>query len=190
MENYNQIFVHEKAIIDDGAIIKSGTVVWAFSHIMKGAIVGHNCKIGENVFIESGVSIGNNVTIKNNVAIYSGVLIEDDVFLGPSCVFTNVINPRSFIDRKKEYKTTIIKLGSSIGANSTLVGGITVNKYAMIGAGSVVTRDVNPNTLVYGNPAKFKSNVCICGVKLNEEIKCNSCKKEYIFQNGFIVLKE
>ena len=140
--------------------------IWQHVVIQPDVIVGDDCKIGANSFIENGVSIGNNVTIKNNVAIYTGVTIEDDVFLGPSCVFTNVINPRSFISRKHELRSTLIKRGATIGANATIICGHVVGRYAMVGAGSVVTKDVPDFALVVGNPARKVGYVCECGCRL------------------------
>ncbi|MCL1938984.1 MAG: N-acetyltransferase [Candidatus Azobacteroides sp.] len=142
------------AIIDEGVVIGEGSRIWHFSHIMSGAVVGKNCNIGQNVVIAPRVVLGNNVKVQNNVSVYTGVVCEDDVFLGPSCVFTNVINPRSFIDRKAEFKPTLVKKGASIGANATILCGITIGEYAMIGAGCVLTKDVPAYALVVGNPGK------------------------------------
>jgi len=153
------MYIHESSYLDNSAEIGRGTKVWHFSHIMSGTKVGKNCVLGQNVFIGEDVIIGNNVKIQNNVSIYKGVVIEDDVFIGPSVVFTNVINPRAFIERKNEYKNTIIKKGASIGANSTIICGIDIGEYSMIGAGSVVTKDVNNFSLVYGVPAVEKGEV-------------------------------
>ena len=172
-------FIHPFAIVDEGANLGCNTKVWAWTHIMNGAIVGDNCNIGEHSFIENGVIIGNNVKIKNNVALYSGLECEDDVFLGPNCVFTNVINPRSFIERKHEFKKTIIKRGASIGANATIICGNTIGEYAFIGAGAVVTKDVNPFTIVIGNPARFYSYVCICGNKIDNDLICKCCGNKF-----------
>ncbi len=157
--NTEEYFVHESSFVDEGARIGAGTKIWHFSHIMSGAQIGENCSIGQNVNIGSHAVIGSRVKIQNNVSVYDDVIIEDDVFCGPSCVFTNVINPRAFIERKHEYKKTIVKKGASIGANATIVCGITIGEYALIGAGSVVTRDVPPYALVYGNPARVKGRV-------------------------------
>ncbi len=159
MSNY---FVHESSYIDDGAEIGDGTKIWHFSHIMADSKIGKDCNIGQNVVVLSGVNIGNKVKIQNNVSVYTGVTCEDGVFLGPSCVFTNVINPRSFISRKDEYKQTLIKEGASIGANSTIVCGNTIGKYALVGAGSVVTHDIPDYALVVGNPARKIGNICEC----------------------------
>lgn len=175
-------YVHESSYIDEPSYIGEGTKIWHFSHIMKDSNIGINCNIGQNVVVSSGVTIGNNVKIQNNVSIYTGVVCEDDVFLGPSCVFTNVINPRSFIERKNEYRITIIKKGASIGANATIICGYTIGEYAFIGAGAVVTKDVADYALMMGNPAKLKGYVCKCGNKLQvfEKIyNCSSCGMEY-----------
>ena len=158
-------FVHESSYVDEGAEIGEGTKVWHFTHIMSGAKVGKKCSIGQNVNIGGKAIIGNGVKIQNNVSLYDDVIIEDDVFCGPSCVFTNVINPRAFIERKHEYKQTLIKKGASIGANATIVCGVTVGEYALIGAGSVVTKDVPPYALVYGNPARVHGMVNAAGDK-------------------------
>jgi UDP-2-acetamido-3-amino-2,3-dideoxy-glucuronate N-acetyltransferase len=162
-----KLFVHPTAVIDDGAVIGSGASVWHFSHLMKGCVVGDDCTIGQNVFIASTVVLGNNVKVQNNVSLYDGVVCEDDVFLGPSCVFTNVINPRSAVSRKSEFKKTVIKKGATIGANATILCGITVNAFAFIGAGAVVTKDVTAYALVTGNPAKQTGWMSEHGSKLN-----------------------
>jgi UDP-2-acetamido-3-amino-2,3-dideoxy-glucuronate N-acetyltransferase len=159
MSGKKDYFIHESAYADEGAEIGCGTKIWHFSHIMSGAKIGRNCSIGQNVNIASRAVIGDRVKIQNNVSVYDDVIIEDDVFCGPSCVFTNVINPRAFIERKHEYKKTIIKKGATIGANATIVCGVTVGEYALIGAGSVVTRDVPDYALVYGNPARVWGKV-------------------------------
>jgi UDP-2-acetamido-3-amino-2,3-dideoxy-glucuronate N-acetyltransferase len=149
-----EYYAHETAVIDDGCIIGKGTKIWHFSHIMKGSEIGENCNIGQNVVISPGVKLGKNVKVQNNVSLYTGVTCEDDVFLGPSMVFTNVINPRSAIIRKNSYSTTIVEKGASIGANSTIVCGNRIGTYSFIGAGAVVTKDVKPYALVIGNPAR------------------------------------
>lgn len=172
-------FIQASAVVDDGAVIGEGTRVWHWCHIMSGVEIGCNCNIGENAFIETGVKLGNGVKVKNNVALYTGIECEDDVFLGPNCVFTNVSNPRSFIERKSEFKKTVIKKGATIGANATIVCGHDVGEYAFVGAGSVVTRTVPPYTMVIGNPAKFYSYVCKCGVKLDEKLQCPACSSKY-----------
>jgi UDP-2-acetamido-3-amino-2,3-dideoxy-glucuronate N-acetyltransferase len=149
-----EYFAHETAVIDDGCKIGKGTKIWHFSHIMAGSEIGERCNIGQNVVILTGVKLGTNVKVQNNVSIYTGVICEDDVFLGPSMVFTNVINPRSAIVRKDSYMTTIVEKGATIGANSTIVCGNKIGRYAFIGAGAVVTKDVKPYALVIGNPAR------------------------------------
>ncbi len=160
-------FVHSSAVIDAGASIGAGSKVWHFSHIMSSAEVGDNCIIGQNVFIDRHVKIGNGVKIQNNVSVYQGVTVEDDVFLGPSMVFTNVINPRSFIERKTEFRPTVVRRGASIGANATILCGIEIGEYALIGAGSVVTRTVPAFALVTGNPGKRAGWVSKAGIALN-----------------------
>jgi UDP-2-acetamido-3-amino-2,3-dideoxy-glucuronate N-acetyltransferase len=147
-------FIHSSAIVDDGAIIGNGTKIWHFTHIMPRAVIGENCNIGQNVVISDDVALGNNVKVQNNVSIYTGVICEDDVFLGPSMVFTNVINPRSAVVRKSEYRQTIVGKGASIGANATIVCGHNIGKYAFIGAGAVVTKTILDYALVVGNPAR------------------------------------
>lgn len=175
-------FVHESSYIDEPCEIGKGTKIWHFSHVMKDCRIGEKCNIGQNVVISPNVTIGNNVKIQNNVSVYTGVICEDDVFLGPSCVFTNVINPRSFIERKDEYRETVVKKGASIGANATIVCGHDIGKYAFIGAGAVVTKDIPDYALVVGSPAKVIGYVCECGNRLKKTDKsyiCSSCNKEY-----------
>src|SRR6266850_4605523 len=159
-------FVHESSYLDEPCLILPGTKIWHFSHIMKNSRIGASCNIGQNVVISPDVVIGNNVKIQNNVSVYTGCVLEDDVFCGPSMVFTNVVNPRSHVIRKDEYKTTLVRKGASLGANCTVVCGATIGRYAFIGAGSVVTRDVPDYALVYGNPARQRGWMCACGIKL------------------------
>lgn len=147
-------FVHPTAVVDEGAQIGKGTRIWHFCHLMPQTVLGEDCILGQNVFIDNNARIGDRVKVQNNVSIYNGVVVEDDVFLGPSVVFTNVINPRSFIERKSEFQPTIIRKGATIGANATILCGVEIGEYAMIGAGAVVTRNVLPYALVVGNPAR------------------------------------
>ncbi|HMZ60469.1 MAG TPA: acyltransferase [Leptospiraceae bacterium] len=162
-------FIHETSICDEGVLIGNGTKVWHFSHILKGSSIGENCSFGQNCVVGPNVKVGNGVKVQNNISIYEGVEVEDDVFLGPSMVFTNVINPRSFIVRKTEFKKTLLKKGCSVGANSTIVCGVTIGRYALIGAGAVVTKDVPDFGMFYGNPGKFQGWVSIAGNRLQFE---------------------
>jgi UDP-2-acetamido-3-amino-2,3-dideoxy-glucuronate N-acetyltransferase len=160
-------FVHESSYIDAPCSIGKGTKIWHFSHIMKNSTIGAGCNIGQNVVVSPDVTIGNNVKIQNNVSVYTGCVLEDDVFCGPSMVFTNVINPRSHVTRKDEYRTTVVRRGASLGANCTVVCGTTIGCYAFVGAGSVVTRDIPDYALVYGNPARVRGWMCACGIALD-----------------------
>jgi UDP-2-acetamido-3-amino-2,3-dideoxy-glucuronate N-acetyltransferase len=183
---------HPTAVIDDGCSIGKGTRIWHFSHIMAGAVIGENCNIGQNVVVSPGVQLGNNVKVQNNVSIYSGVNCEDDVFLGPSCVFTNVINPRSAVSRKNEYLHTTVRKGASIGANATIVCGHEIGEYAFIGAGAVVTRAVAEFALVMGNPARQTGWMSRFGYKLrfdsNGKARCGESGEEYLLQDGKVIL--
>ena len=175
-------FVHESSYVDEGCQIGEGTKIWHFSHVMKDCVIGKRCNIGQNVVISPGVVLGEGVKSQNNVSVYTGVVCEDGVFLGPSCVFTNVINPRSFIERKNEYRKTVVKQGASIGANATIVCGHDIGRYAFVGAGAVVTKDVPDYALVYGSPAKIHGFVCRCGEKLHfedEKATCPACGLKY-----------
>jgi UDP-2-acetamido-3-amino-2,3-dideoxy-glucuronate N-acetyltransferase len=182
-------FVHDTARVDDGAQIGSGTKVWHFSHIMPGAIVGEKCSIGQNVNIGSKAVVGNGVKVQNNVSIYDSVIIEDDVFCGPSCVFTNVMNPRAFVERKTEYKETRIKKGATIGANATVICGVTLGKYCLIAAGAVVTRDVPDYALMVGVPAKQKGWVSREGEILGKDLVCPRTGEKYKVDNGQLIKK-
>lgn len=179
-------FAHETACIDDGAEIGAGTKIWHFTHIMSGARLGRGCNVGQNVFVQTGVVIGDHVKLQNNVFLPAGVLVEDHVFFGPSAVCTNVINPRSEISRRDQFRSTIFRQGATIGANSTIVCGTTIGRYAFVGAGSVVTRDVADYMLVYGNPARPRGWVCRCGVKLtfaaagSARATCVECGAAYV----------
>ncbi|MEN6461526.1 MAG: acyltransferase [Syntrophomonas sp.] len=180
--NDRDYFVHESSYIDEGAEIGHSTKIWHFCHVMSGSKIGPKCNIGQNVVVSPGVTLGSGVKVQNNISIYTGVVCEDDVFLGPSMVFTNVINPRAFIERKSEYKKTLIKKGASIGANATIVCGITIGRYAFIGAGTVVSKDVPDYALIYGNPARVKGWVCRCGLKLSfsgSNAECPDCGLTY-----------
>jgi len=180
-------FVHESSYVDEGSVIGEGTKIWHFSHVMSGATIGPNCNIGQNVLISTDVVLGRNVKIQNNVSVYPGVILEDDVFCGPSMVFTNVINPRSAIPRKHEYRETIVRRGATLGANSTIVCGHTIGEHAFVGAGAVVTRDVPAYALVVGNPARIVGWMCECGVKVSASvslvpdmpIRCDACGLRY-----------
>ena len=174
----NSYFAHETAVIDEGCEIGNGTKIWHFSHIMPNCKLGESCNLGQNVVVSPGVELGRNVKVQNNVSIYTGVICEDDVFLGPSMVFTNVINPRSAVIRKSEYKQTLIKKGASIGANATVICGNTIGEYAMIGAGAVVTKDVKPYALVVGNPSKQIGWISEYGHRLEfDETQNATCKE-------------
>lgn len=185
--------VHESSYIDEGAVIGNGTTIWHFCHVMSGARIGENCRIGQNVVVLNDVVIGDNCKIQNNVSVYERVTLEDDVFLGPSMVFTNVINPRSEIPRKHEYMETLVRKGATIGANATVVCGNTIGKYAFVGAGSVVTKEIPDYALVFGNPAKIKGWMCECGIKIefkaDTKTKCEACGKEYS-KDGEVVTRK
>jgi UDP-2-acetamido-3-amino-2,3-dideoxy-glucuronate N-acetyltransferase len=174
-------FVHESAYVDDGATIGDGTKIWHFCHIMPGAVIGSRCSLGQNVVVMDGTRIGTNCKIQNNVSVYEGVELEDDVFCGPSMVFTNVINPRSHISRKNEYRRTLVRRGSSIGANATIVCGVTLGEYSFIGAGAVITTDVLDYALMVGVPGRRVGWMCQCGERLADsgEGRCQVCGTEY-----------
>ena len=180
-----QYFAHETACIDPGCEIGAGTKIWHFSHVMPGCQIGPACNIGQNVVISSGCRLGRNVRIQNNVSVYTGVELEDDVFCGPSMVFTNVSTPRSHVSRKNEYQQTRVKRGATIGANATVICGVTLGEYCFVGAGAVVTRDVPPHALVFGNPARNMGSVCECGVRLADPApgadiwECPDCRRRY-----------
>ncbi|UCG88772.1 MAG: N-acetyltransferase [Gemmatimonadota bacterium] len=170
-------FVHESSYVDDGAEVGHGTKVWHFCHVMPGAKIGEGCSLGQNVVVMPGTRIGNNVKIQNNVSIYEGVVLEDDVFCGPSCVFTNVGTPRSHVSRKGEYERTLVKRGASIGANATVVCGVTLGEYSFIGAGAVVTADVPAYGLMVGVPARRVGWMCYCGERLRPSNGIGGCKR-------------
>jgi len=185
--------VHESSYVDDGCRIGAGTRIWHFCHIMKGAVIGERCNIGQNVVISPDVVLGSNVKVQNNVSIYTGVILEDDVFCGPSMVFTNVVNPRSHVVRKNEYRPTVVGRGASLGANCTVVCGHRIGRYAFIGAGAVVTKDVPDHALVVGNPGRVAGWMCECGVKLAPgatppaSAACTSCGGRYETTDGWLV---
>ena len=170
---------HESAIVDDGARIGAGSKIWHFSHVSSGARIGVECSLGQNVYVASTAIIGDRVRVQNNVSIYDGVVIEDDVFVGPSAVFTNVINPRSEVSRKDEYLATKVGAGATIGANATIVCGSTLGRYAFVGAGAVVTHDVKAFALVVGVPARQIGWMCRCGVRLAAQLRCEACHRGY-----------
>ena len=180
-------FIHESAYVDEGATVGEDTRIWHFCHVMPGAVIGERCSLGQNVVVMNGTRIGNNVKIQNNVSIYEGVELEDDVFCGPSMVFTNVINPRSHVPRRDEFQRTLVRRGASIGANATIVCGVTLGEFAFVGAGAVVTRDVAAFSLVTGVPARHAGWVCQCGESLSPhwsagdpgEAICPSCASAY-----------
>jgi UDP-2-acetamido-3-amino-2,3-dideoxy-glucuronate N-acetyltransferase len=173
--------IHESAYVDEGAKVGAGTRIWHFCHVMPGAVIGERCSLGQNVVVMGGTRIGNNVKIQNNVSVYEGVELEDDVFCGPSMVFTNVINPRSHVPRRDEFQRTLVQRGATLGANCTIVCGVTLGEYSFVGAGAVVTRDVPPFALVAGVPAKRIGWMCSCGVRLpdNGEGTCEACGARY-----------
>lgn len=186
----NSYYAHPTATVDKPCVIGNGTKIWHYSHIRENAQIGKNCNIGQNVFVGLGVKIGNGVKVQNNVSIYEAVELEDNVFCGPSVVFTNVINPRSAIERKNEFRPIIVREGATLGANATIICGISIGKYAFVGAGAVVTKDIPDYGLVYGNPAKLKGWICACGIKLNfvnDIVKCSTCNKEYILKNCVVM---
>jgi UDP-2-acetamido-3-amino-2,3-dideoxy-glucuronate N-acetyltransferase len=190
MMNDKGYFAHETAVVDDGCEIGKGTRIWHFSHIMAGARLGENCNLGQNVLVADDVILGNNVKVQNNVSIYTGVICEDDVFLGPSMVFTNIVNPRSAVVRKGSYVKTLVGRGASIGANATIICGNTLGDFCFIGAGAVVTRDVPPYALVVGNPAKQVGWMSEYGHRLHFDQQnlavCPESGEKYELKNGVV----
>jgi UDP-2-acetamido-3-amino-2,3-dideoxy-glucuronate N-acetyltransferase len=185
-------FVHPSSYVDDGAVVGAGSRIWHFSHILPGAVIGERCNLGQNVVVMGGTRIGNNVKIQNNVSVYEGVTLEDDVFCGPSCVFTNVLNPRSHVSRKHEYRATHVRRGATIGANATIVCGTTIGEYAFVGAGAVVTDDVPDFALVLGVPARQAGWMCRCGERLalrDAAARCPACGTEYRETDGRLSLR-
>ncbi len=193
----NKYFVHESSYVDDNVTIGENTRIWHFCHILSNTEIGRDCSFGQNCAVGPNVRIGNNVKVQNNVSIYNGVELEDDVFCGPSMVFTNVVNPRSHVSRKHEYKKTLLKRGATVGANATVVCGHTLGRYSFIGAGTVVIRDVPDFAMVVGNPGRIKGWMCQCGIKLisgekpaeGSAHKCRECGAEYLVREGLLAEK-
>ena len=182
-------FAHESSYVDDGAVVGAGTSIWHFCHVLPGAVIGERCNLGQNVVVMNGVRLGRNVKVQNNVSIYEGVVLEDDVFCGPSCVFTNVMNPRSHISRKSEYRQTLVRRGSSIGANATIICGATLGEYSFIGAGAVVRGEVPAYALMVGVPARRVGWMCRCGIRLDVRDRgaaCGSCGTRYEKRAGIL----
>jgi len=188
-------FAHESSWIDEGCVIGEGTKIWHFTHVMAGARIGRRCTIGQNVLVSPDVVVGDNCKIQNNVSLYTGVILEDDVFCGPSMVFTNVVNPRSHVSRKHEYRQTVVRRGATIGANATIIAPRTIGRYAFIGAGAVVTKDVPDYALVVGNTGRVAGWMCECGVKLAAGGRppaggvCGGCGARYAVVNGGTVVR-
>ncbi len=182
-------FVHESSYVDEPCEIGEGTKIWHFSHVMKNSVIGRGCNLGQNVLVSSGVRLGDNCKIQNNVSLYTGVVLEDHVFCGPSMVFTNVVNPRSEVIRKDEYKATLVRRGATLGANCTIVCGVTIGCYAFVGAGAVVTREVPDFALVTGSPARLRGWMCRCGLKLQLSgplATCSGCGSAYRLHEGVL----
>lgn len=182
-----EYFAHETAVIDPEVSIGHGTRIWHFSHVLRGSVIGENCVLGQNVMIGPNVRIGNGCKIQNNVSVYEGVTLEDEVFCGPSCVFTNVSNPRAFIDRKSEFKPTHVGRGATLGANATIICGKTIGRYALVAAGAVVTTDVRPFALVMGSPARFCGWVGRSGERLDERLVCPRTGERYRLEDGQLI---
>jgi acetyltransferase-like isoleucine patch superfamily enzyme len=183
------IFVHPSAVVDEGAVLGTGCKVWHFSHVLAGSRIGKNCIFGQNVMVGPDVTIGSGCKVQNNVSLYKGVTLEDDVFCGPSCVFTNVLTPRAFVERKDEFLATRVGKGATIGANAVIICGVTIGAYAMIGAGAVVTRDVRPHALVLGNPARQSGWVSRSGDVLGADLVCPRNGEHYEEKDGHLIVK-
>ena len=191
MTRETEYFAHETAVVDQPCEIGAGTKIWHFAHVMAGARIGAGCNLGQNVYVDRDVTIGAGCKVQNHVSVYKGVTLEDDVFCGPSMVFTNVVNPRAFIERKHEFRPTLVKRGATLGANATIVCGVTIGEYALVGAGSVVTRDVPAHALIYGVPTQHHGWVCRCGVTLpaaeaDAELVCPACGDRYRLNGGVL----
>ena len=184
MTEQKAYFAHESACVDEPAVIGAGTYIWHYCHVMAGARIGRKCNLGQNVYIDRDVAVGDGCKIQNNVSIYKGVTLEEGVFCGPSMVFTNVINPRAFIERKHEFRETRVGKGATLGANSTIVCGVDIGAYSLIGAGAVVTREVPAYALITGVPGRRTGWVCRCGVKLGSDLVCGECAHRYVEQDG------
>ncbi|HIG53930.1 MAG TPA: N-acetyltransferase [Candidatus Latescibacteria bacterium] len=184
MTEQKDYFAHESACVDEPAAIGAGTYIWHFCHIMAGARIGQHCNLGQNVYIDRDVMVGDGCKIQNNVSIYKGVTLEEGVFCGPSMVFTNVVNPRAFIERKHEFRETRVGKGATLGANSTIVCGVDIGAYSLIGAGAVVTREVPAYALITGVPGRRTGWVCRCGVKLGGDLVCGECGDRYVEDEG------
>jgi len=182
---------HPTAVIDDGAVIGKGTKIWHFCHVCGTAVIGEGCNIGQNVYIDNDAKVGNRIKIQNNVSVYKGVTLEDGVFCGPSMVFTNVVNPRSEVERKDEFRLTLVKRGATLGANSTIVCGVTIGEYAFVGAGAVITMDIPAYALMVGVPARRIGWMCACGVRLPDRGKlvCSECDRAYVVENDILIPK-
>ncbi len=185
-------FAHESAYVDEGATVGAGTKIWHFCHVMSDAVIGESCTLGQNVVVMSRVRVGDRVKIQNNVSLYEGVVLEDDVFCGPSCVFTNVSTPRANVSRRDEYRQTIARRGATIGANATIVCGITLGEFSFVGAGAVVTSDVPPHSLMVGVPARRVGWMCRCGERLHpvgDRATCDRCESEYgLIDSGLVAI--
>ena len=183
------IFVHPSAVVDESAVLGAGCKVWHFSHVLAGSRIGENCIFGQNVMVGPDVTIGSGCKVQNNVSLYNGITLEDDVFCGPSCVFTNVLTPRAFVERKDEFLPTLVGKGATIGANAVIICGVTIGAYAMIGAGAVVTRDVRPHALVLGNPARQSGWVSRSGDVLGADLVCPRNGEHYEEKDGQLIVK-
>ncbi|MDD5306744.1 MAG: acyltransferase [Deltaproteobacteria bacterium] len=183
----SDVFIHPTAVVDEPCEIGEGAKIWHFCHVMSGARIGAGTSLGQNVFVASGVVLGGGVKVQNNVSIYEGVTVEDDVFLGPSMVFTNVRTPRGHVSRKDALSTTLVRRGATIGANATVVCGVTIGEYAFVGAGAVVTKDVPAHALVVGNPARRAGWMCRCGERLRRNLDCAACSDRYRLADGNVI---